>query len=91
MGLDELDRKYLQAIIHYYSGGPAGLNAVAATLAEDEGTLEEVVEPYLLKMGFVIRTSRGRQVTPRAYAHLDLPLPDDTKPTDPNTPSTSTE
>ena len=85
-GLDELDRKYLQAIIHYYSGGPAGLNAIAATLAEDEGTLEEVVEPYLLKLGFVIRTSRGRQVTPRAYEHLDLPPPDDTKPTDPNTP-----
>ncbi len=86
MGLDELDRKYLLAIIHYYKGGPAGLNAVAATLAEDEGTLEEVVEPYLLKIGFVIRTSRGRQVTPRAYEHLDLPLPEATTSTDPNIP-----
>ncbi len=83
-GLDELDRKYILAIIHYYNGGPAGLNAVAATLAEDEGTLEEVVEPYLLKLGFVIRTSRGRQVTPRAYEHLKLEAPQDTKAADPS-------
>jgi Holliday junction DNA helicase RuvB len=74
-GLDDLDRKYLQTLISYYDGGPAGLNALAATLAEDEGTLEEVVEPYLLKIGFVIRTSRGRQATPAAYEHLKLEVP----------------
>ncbi len=84
-GLDELDRKYLRTMIEYYGGGPAGLNAVAATLAEDEGTLQEVVEPYLLKLGFVIRTQRGRQVTPRAYEHLNFPLPTPTnRPTGPN-------
>jgi len=75
VGLDDLDRKYLLTLIHYYAGGPAGLNALAATLAEDEGTLEEVVEPYLLKIGFVVRRSRGRQVTGRAYEHLGLDVP----------------
>lgn len=71
-GLDPLDRKYLLTIIDYYRGGPVGLNALAATLADDAGTLEDVVEPYLLKIGFIIRTSRGRQATERAYAHLGL-------------------
>lgn len=71
-GLDALDRKYLQTIIDYYRGGPVGINALAATLAEDAGTLEDVVEPYLLKIGFIIRTSRGRQVTERTYRHLGL-------------------
>ena len=74
-GLDSLDRKYLLTIIDYYRGGPVGLNALAATLAEDSGTLEDVVEPYLLKIGFIIRTSRGRQATDRAYCHLGLQPP----------------
>lgn len=74
-GLDPLDRKYLLTIIDYYRGGPVGLNALAATLAEDAGTLEDVVEPYLLKIGFIIRTSRGRQATERAYEHLGLTPP----------------
>jgi len=72
VGLDTLDRKYLRTIIDYYEGGPAGLNALAATLAEDKDTLEDVVEPYLLKIGFVIRTSRGRLATQRAYDHLSI-------------------
>ena len=72
MGLDELDRKYLRAMIDYYEGGPVGLNAIAATLSQDEGTLEDVVEPYLLKLGFILRTSRGRQATFRAYDHLGI-------------------
>lgn len=75
-GLDPLDRKYLLTIIDYYRGGPVGLNALAATLAEDAGTLEDVVEPYLLKIGFIIRTSRGRQATERAYSHLGLQPPE---------------
>ncbi len=75
-GLDPLDRKYLLTIIDYYRGGPVGLNALAATLAEDAGTLEDVVEPYLLKIGFIIRTSRGRQATDRAYCHLGLQPPE---------------
>jgi len=75
LGLDELDRKYLRALIDFYRGGPAGIGAIAAALGEDEGTLEDVVEPYLLKIGFVIRTQRGRAATPRAYEHLGLEPP----------------
>ncbi len=71
-GLDNLDRKYLGTIIDYYGGGPVGVNALAATLAEETDTLEDMVEPYLLKIGFVIRTSRGRQATQRAYEHLGV-------------------
>ncbi len=73
MGLDDLDRKYLRALIEFYDGGPAGVNALAATLSEASDTLEDVVEPYLLKIGFVIRTSRGRMATQRAYEHLGIP------------------
>lgn len=73
LGLDPLDRQYLLAIIEYYHGGPVGLNAIAATLSQDPGTLEDVVEPYLLKIGFIIRMSRGRVATERAYAHLGFP------------------
>lgn len=75
LGLDELDRKYLRALIDFYGGGPAGINAIAASLGEDQGTLEDVVEPYLLKIGFVVRTQRGREATPRAYQHLGLKAP----------------
>lgn len=71
LGLDPLDHKYLLTIIEYYHGGPVGLNAIAATLSQDAGTLEDVVEPYLLKTGFIIRMSRGRQATQRAYEHLE--------------------
>ncbi len=71
-GLDDLDRKYLRALIDYYGGGPAGVNALAATLNEETDTLEDVVEPYLLKIGFVIRTPRGRMATERAYEHLGV-------------------
>ncbi len=71
-GLDPLDRKYLQAMIDYYSGGPVGLNALAATLSEDEDTLQDVVEPFLLKIGFVLRTARGRMATQAAYDHLGI-------------------
>jgi Holliday junction DNA helicase RuvB len=78
MGLDDLDRKYLRTLIDYYHGGPAGLTAIAATLNEETDTLEDVVEPYLLKIGFVIRTPRGRMATQRAYSHLGIsgPAPD---------------
>ena len=74
-GLDNLDRKYLRTIIDYYGGGPVGLNALGATLAEETDTLEDMVEPYLLKIGFVIRTSRGRMATQRAYDHLGVKAP----------------
>jgi Holliday junction DNA helicase RuvB len=74
LGLDELDRSYLRTIAEVYEGGPAGLEAIAATLNEDAGTLEDMVEPYLLQIGFLARTRRGRQLTRRAAEHLDLPL-----------------
>jgi Holliday junction DNA helicase RuvB len=75
LGLDELDREFLTALITVYNGGPAGIEAIAATMGQERDTLEDMVEPYLLQIGFVIRTRQGRQATPRAYAHLDLPLP----------------
>lgn len=72
LGLDEMDRKYLSVIGSVYQGGPVGLEAVAATLGEDAGTLEDMVEPYLLQIGFLARTRRGRQLTAGAAAHLGL-------------------
>ena len=71
-GLDSLDRKMLRALIGSYGGGPAGVDALAATLNEEVDTLVDVVEPYLLKSGFLKRTSRGREATPLAYKHLKL-------------------
>jgi len=73
-GLDDIDRKYLRVIIEYYNGGPVGIEAVAATLSEEVSTLEEVVEPYLLKIGFVMRTKRGRMAGAEAYRHLGFPF-----------------
>ncbi|MCH8967137.1 MAG: Holliday junction branch migration DNA helicase RuvB [Planctomycetes bacterium] len=76
LGLDELDRSFLRTIITVYNGGPAGIEALAATLGQERDTLEDVVEPYLLQIGFVIRTRQGRQATRAAYAHLDVPFPE---------------
>jgi len=70
LGLDELDRAFLRALINVYDGGPAGIEAIAATLGEERDTLEDVVEPYLLQIGFVRRTKRGREVTAKARQHL---------------------
>ncbi|MCP4230862.1 MAG: Holliday junction branch migration DNA helicase RuvB [bacterium] len=72
IGLDNLDRSMLQTIIGQYGGGPVGIRALAATLNEEEDTLTDVVEPYLLKAGLVGRTSRGRVVTGKAYEHLKI-------------------
>jgi holliday junction DNA helicase RuvB len=74
-GLDRLDRAYLRTIAEGYGGGPVGINAIAATLTEDLETLEDVVEPYLLKIGFVQRTANGRKTTAAAFAHLGLIAP----------------
>ena len=74
LGLDELDRAFLMALIKVYGGGPAGIEALAATMGQDRDTLEDVVEPYLLQIGFVIRTRQGRQATQAAYEHLDIPF-----------------
>jgi Holliday junction DNA helicase RuvB len=72
LGLDELDRSFLRALATVYDGGPAGIEALAATLGEERDTLEDVVEPYLLQIGFVRRTKRGREITPKACDHLGL-------------------
>lgn len=80
LGLDSLDRAYLRAIGTVYRGGPVGLEAIAATLNEDAGTLEDVVEPYLLQIGFLARTRQGRRLTPAAAAHLNLSLALDDEP-----------
>jgi len=69
-GLDKLDRRFLDAIIDIYGGGPVGIDAVAATINDDTETLSEIVEPYLLKIGFIAREPRGRRATREAYAHL---------------------
>ncbi|MDP8922081.1 MAG: Holliday junction branch migration DNA helicase RuvB [Chloroflexota bacterium] len=74
-GLDELDRKVLLAIVTRYGGGPVGIEALAATLQEETDTLADVVEPYLLKEGFLIRTPAGRRATARAYQHLEIERP----------------
>ncbi len=72
LGLDRLDRAFLRTIVEQYRGGPAGIAAIAATLTEDAETLEDVVEPFLLKEGFVTRTASGRRATAHAYRHLGV-------------------
>ena len=72
LGLDQLDRSFLRTLITTYNGGPAGIEALAATLGEERDTLEDVVEPYLLQIGFVARTRSGRVATEAAYKHLNI-------------------
>jgi Holliday junction DNA helicase RuvB len=74
LGLDELDRAYLSTIAKVFDGGPVGVEAVAATMNEDSGTLEDVAEPYLLQVGFLARTRRGRMLTRAGAEHLGVPL-----------------
>ena len=71
-GLDKTDRKILRTMIEHFQGGPVGIEALAASIGEDAGTLEDVYEPYLLQNGFISRTPRGRVVSPKAYAHPGL-------------------
>lgn len=75
LGLDSVDRRMLTSIIENYRGGPVGLDTLAATINEESVTLEDVYEPYLMQLGFLTRTPRGRCVTPKAYGHLGLPAP----------------
>jgi Holliday junction DNA helicase RuvB len=82
-GLDELDRKVLGAIISRYNGGPVGIEALAATLQEETDTLTDVVEPFLLQQGFLIRTSTGRRATARSYDHLGIERPRSVPPDQP--------
>lgn len=81
LGLDEVDRRVLLTIIEKYNGGPVGLNTIAASISEEADTIMDVVEPYLLQLGFLDRTPQGRIATRAAYAHLGLPVkPDDAQP-----------
>lgn len=73
LGLDKTDRNMLEAIIHKFGGGPVGLETLAASISEETGTIEDVYEPFLLQLGFIARTPRGRTATEAAYAHLHVP------------------
>lgn len=75
LGLDDADRRLLISIIDKHAGGPVGLETIAATISEDIGTVEEVLEPYLMQIGFLKRTPRGRMVTPQAFTHLGKKIP----------------
>ncbi|ACX52724.1 Holliday junction DNA helicase RuvB [Ammonifex degensii KC4] len=75
LGLDPVDRRYLRCLIERFGGGPAGVEALAASTGEEVSTLEEVVEPYLLQVGLIVRTPRGRLATPEAYRHLGIKPP----------------
>lgn len=71
-GFDDLDRRLLSIIIDSFDGGPVGVESLAAALSEERGTLEDVIEPYLIQQGYLVRTARGRMATPKAYRHLGL-------------------
>ena len=76
LGLDDFDRRLLTSMIYNYGGGPVGLETLAASLGEEAVTIEDVYEPYLMQLGFLTRTPRGRCVTPAAYRHLDIEIPE---------------
>jgi Holliday junction DNA helicase RuvB len=73
LGLDDVDHKLLRTIVEKFSGGPVGLDTIAASISEEADTIMDVYEPYLLQLGFLERTPRGRLATPLAYEHLGLP------------------
>ncbi len=75
LGLDDLDRRVLLAVIEKYEGGPVGLSTISASVSEEPDTIMDVVEPYLLQLGFLERTSQGRVATPLAYQHLRIAYP----------------
>src|SRR5688572_23973968 len=76
-GFDETDRKLLRTIIEKFGGGPVGLNTIAASISEEKDAIEDIYEPFLIQIGFLDRTPRGRVATPLAYAYLGLDMPDD--------------
>ncbi len=81
LGLDDLDRRVLRTIIEKFGGGPVGLETIAAAISEEADTVMDVIEPYLLQLGFLERTPRGRVATARAYEHLGIPYPRPEQPT----------
>jgi Holliday junction DNA helicase RuvB len=74
-GFDELDRRLLRTIIDNFDGGPVGVESLAAALSEERGTLEDVIEPYLIQQGYLVRSARGRVASAKAYLHLGLKPP----------------
>jgi Holliday junction DNA helicase RuvB len=80
LGLDEMDRRVLETVIEKYDGGPVGLNTIAASISEEADTIMDVVEPYLLQLGFLERTSQGRTATRLAYEHLGVLFPNEDQP-----------
>ena len=80
LGLDDVDRRVLRTIIEKYNGGPVGLNTIAASISEEQDTIMDVVEPYLLQLGFLDRTPQGRVATKSAYEHLNLSYTEDGQP-----------
>jgi len=79
MGLEQLDRDYLSIMVEKFSGGPVGLDTLSTAIGEERGTLEDMVEPYLIQQGFIMRTPRGRSATNLAYSHLGLTNPNKEK------------
>jgi Holliday junction DNA helicase RuvB len=77
LGLDDIDRRVLRAIIEKFGGGPVGLETIAASISEEADTIMDVYEPYLLQLGFLDRTPRGRTATRLAYEHLGIPYKED--------------
>jgi Holliday junction DNA helicase RuvB len=75
LGLDAMDRRYLQMIADLYGGGPVGVETLAAGLSEPRDTIEDVIEPYLIQLGLIARTARGRCLNGRGWTHLGLPQP----------------
>ena len=80
LGLDDVDRRVLRTIIEKYNGGPVGLNTIAASISEEQDTIMDVVEPYLLQLGFLDRTPQGRVATKSAYEHLGLDYTEEGQP-----------
>ena len=72
LGLDKMDRRFLETLIHKFEGGPVGIDSMATALGEERGTIEDVIEPFLVQQGFLVRTSRGRMATSHAYRHLNF-------------------
>jgi Holliday junction DNA helicase RuvB len=81
-GFDALDRRLLSIVIEHFDGGPVGVDSLAAALSEERGTIEDVLEPFLIQQGFLMRTARGRMVTSKAYRHLGLKAPKRAEPAD---------
>ncbi len=74
LGLDAIDSRMIRTMIENFGGGPVGLDTIAATIGEEPNTIEDVYEPYLLQLGFISRTPRGRMATKAAYEHFDIPF-----------------